>query len=153
MGNLDYKLSYKRNLPHIQPKGATFFVTFRLKDSIPQSVLREWQNENEAAEIELQKINDGQLRQAERYKEQRRQYGRMDNYLNLAKNGPTWLSHPEIAKLVVDALHYRDGSVFRLDAFCLMANHGHIVIEPFEKEDEYHSLASIMPLFQTVYGR
>ena len=35
MPNLDYKLHYRRNLPHLQPPGATLFVTFRLAGSIP----------------------------------------------------------------------------------------------------------------------
>src|SRR6266571_4359632 len=30
MGSFDYKPSYRRNLPHIQPAGATFFLTLRL---------------------------------------------------------------------------------------------------------------------------
>ena len=30
---------YRRNLPHIQPIGGIFFVTFRLFDSIPRTKL------------------------------------------------------------------------------------------------------------------
>lgn len=33
---------YVRNLPHWRQAGATYFVTFRQDDSIPQSVLAEW---------------------------------------------------------------------------------------------------------------
>ncbi|HEY8205051.1 MAG TPA: hypothetical protein VIF81_10025 [Pyrinomonadaceae bacterium] len=36
---LGYKSFYRRNLPHIQPVGATLFVTFRLAGSLPQQVL------------------------------------------------------------------------------------------------------------------
>jgi|GEM_PF-2143778 len=35
-----FKESYKRNLPHIQPLAYSFFVTFRLKDSIPRAQLK-----------------------------------------------------------------------------------------------------------------
>ena len=35
-------------LPHWQQKGATYFVTFRLADSIPSAVLGQWQDEREA---------------------------------------------------------------------------------------------------------
>ena len=38
MGNLDYKPDYRRNLPHIQPPSATFFVTFRLAGSLPSKL-------------------------------------------------------------------------------------------------------------------
>ena len=30
---------YRRNMPHIQPGGATFFVTFRLASSLPKEVV------------------------------------------------------------------------------------------------------------------
>ncbi len=33
---------YVRHLPHWRQPGATYFVTFRQDDSIPQSVLAEW---------------------------------------------------------------------------------------------------------------
>ena len=33
---------YRRNLPHWRPDGCTYFVTFRLKDSIPQSLVKAW---------------------------------------------------------------------------------------------------------------
>lgn len=32
---------YKQDLPHMRQDGATYFVTFRLNDSLPQSKLRE----------------------------------------------------------------------------------------------------------------
>src|SRR2546425_5551286 len=47
MGSFDYKLSYRRNL-HIQPEGATFFLTFRLAGSLPQSIVDQWKQERDA---------------------------------------------------------------------------------------------------------
>ena len=38
---------YVRNLPHWRQPGATYFVTFRQDDSIPQGVLAEWQDVRE----------------------------------------------------------------------------------------------------------
>lgn len=38
MNRLEYKINYRRNLPHVQPPGATLFVTFRLAGSIPTAV-------------------------------------------------------------------------------------------------------------------
>jgi hypothetical protein len=35
------KTHFQNRLPHIAPVGAIFFVTFRLEDSIPQSILRD----------------------------------------------------------------------------------------------------------------
>lgn len=36
---------YRRSLPHWRQDGATYFVTFRLQDSIPASKILEWQNQ------------------------------------------------------------------------------------------------------------
>src|SRR5437870_2919396 len=38
---------YRLNLPHWRQPGVTYFLTTRLADSIPQTKLREWQNERE----------------------------------------------------------------------------------------------------------
>jgi putative transposase len=38
----------ENRLPHWQQKSATYFVTFRLADSIPSPVLGQWQDEREA---------------------------------------------------------------------------------------------------------
>jgi hypothetical protein len=45
MGHFDYKTSYRRNLPHLQPRGVTIFVTFRLAGSLPASLIDQWQEE------------------------------------------------------------------------------------------------------------
>jgi hypothetical protein len=42
MGAFDYKPSYRRNLPHVQPAGATFFLTCRLAGSLPISLIEQW---------------------------------------------------------------------------------------------------------------
>ncbi len=38
---------YRRNLPHLRLEDATYFVTFRLADSIPESVAHQWQLEHD----------------------------------------------------------------------------------------------------------
>lgn len=43
--NFDSITSYERNLPHWRQDGAVYFVTFRLKDSIPKSVLEAWEHD------------------------------------------------------------------------------------------------------------
>jgi len=53
MSNLAPELVYRRNLPHIQPPGGTFFVTFRLAGSIPADVLAALHEESERIVAEL----------------------------------------------------------------------------------------------------
>ena len=47
MSHFQYQRAYRRNLPHIQPPGATFFMTFRLAGSLPQTVVRQWNRERQ----------------------------------------------------------------------------------------------------------
>lgn len=41
------KMIYQGDLPHIQPPGATLFITFRLAGSLPKSFLNEISDEFE----------------------------------------------------------------------------------------------------------
>lgn len=61
------------------------------------------------------------------------------------RQGPRWLTELRVAGLVADSLHHRDGRVYRLDAFCIMPNHVHLVCTPLETEaGAYHSLTAIL---------
>ena len=143
MTNLDYRPEYRRNLPHLQPEGAKFFITFRLKDSIPISVLEQWSKEKEGLYLELNHL-EGSDRQDEFYKAQKKQFGQLDRYLDKAESGPTWLKNPEVAQILWDSLHHRDGKIYQLDVFTIMSNHVHFVFEPFKNENgEYHALQGI----------
>jgi hypothetical protein len=43
MSRFAYRESYRRNLP--PPPGASFFVTFRLAGSLPNSLIQQWNRE------------------------------------------------------------------------------------------------------------
>jgi REP-associated tyrosine transposase len=161
MSHFQYQRTYRRNLPHIQPPGATFFVTFRLAGSLPQSVIRQWNQEREWL-AHLAQRNATFYDQVKREFE-RAWFTKFELILDGATVGPVWLSDKRVASSVADSLHYRDGKVYRLDAFTIMSNHVHTVIKPlprgqseivhspFERVKapqaeniEYHSLATIM---------
>jgi putative transposase len=142
MTNLEYKPIYRRNLPHLQPFGATFFVTFRLAGSIPKPVLERWVADKRR---ELAKGS----KEESRLTTSRRRFRELENWLHKANTGPLWLKDDHIAQIICESLRYRDGKVYRLDAYCVMPNHTHIVFAPLpskvEKSNiEYHSLASIL---------
>jgi hypothetical protein len=44
---------YRRHLPHWQPREAVFFVTFRLKNSLPDEVIKALREEREREKIFL----------------------------------------------------------------------------------------------------
>lgn len=52
------KTFYRQRLPHIQPKGAAFFVTFRLFGSIPHGRLKELKDDYHSKVNEAKSIKD-----------------------------------------------------------------------------------------------
>ena len=49
---------YRRKLPHIQPQGATFFVTFRLAGSLPDAVIELLKAEHETERLAATTISE-----------------------------------------------------------------------------------------------
>jgi REP element-mobilizing transposase RayT len=147
MGIYDYKYSYRRNLPHVQPAGATFFVTFRLAGSLPQAVV-EQHNRERSWLTHLEESNPEHFARVKADFE-RSWFAKFESILDGEDFGPLWLKDERIAGQVADSLRYRDGKVYRLDAFTIMANHSHVVFKPLpinsdREQVEYNSLASIM---------
>jgi len=150
MGPFDYKYSYRRNLPHIQPAGATFFITFRLAGSLPQSLIDQWQDERRWL-ARLEQTNPDHYTNV-RSDLERKWFAKFESVLDGAREGPLWLKDERIADLLADSFHHRDGEIYRLDAFSIMPNHSHVVFKPLplneiadtDTEDVYHSLSAIM---------
>ena len=140
MSHFDYKPFYQRNLPHIQPPGGTFFVTFHLAGSLPQRILEQWKVEkshflklqNDSSFVASKRVTFGQKREHREWK--RQWFQKFEKTLDNAQNGPLWLKDERVAKEVAESLRYRDGKVYRLDAYCIMANHVHIVFAPLPIE-------------------
>lgn len=142
---LDYRLFYSRNLPHYQPANTALFVTFRLAGSIPVSTLRQLHEEFSSLLATAQGLSSQRERNERIYLEQKRTFGRLDALLDAGETGPHWLREPAIAQLVADALHYRHDKVYRLDTFCLMPNHVHVVYTPLQKSDGvWQAMSAIM---------
>ncbi len=145
MNNLEYQVFYRRHLPHIQPPGATLFVTFRLADSIPLYIQQQLRAESQRVEKTLGLIQDTRERARQAVLAKRRAFGHWDNALDTVQTGPKYLSDRRIASLVRDSIQQRTSSCYALDAFCIMPNHVHMVFTPQEKEDgTYHAMSSIM---------
>jgi len=157
MSHFDYQSSYRRNLPHVQPPGAIFFVTFRLAGSLPQSVVAEWKKRRQWL-AQLAQTNPSHYARCKQNFE-RYWFTKFESILDGGTCGPLWLSDERVADQIAKSLHYRDGKVYRLDSFSIMANHVHVVLKPLQLSENvglrnrknlqscgvpYHSLASIM---------
>lgn len=136
MSNLHFREYYRRRLPHIQIAGSTYFVTFRLKDSLPKDVLEKLAEET--ARIK-------ELPKDETDLGYRRRFRKFDDYLDRVLCEETFLKNEQVADLVAESIHYRDGKVYDLVAFCIMPNHVHLVFMPLEKaEGVFYSLTEIL---------
>jgi len=110
----------ENRLPHWQQEGATYFVTFRLADSIPSHLLGQWQDERQAwlrlypepwtSEIELDY--------------HRRFSGAIERWLD-AGHGSCLLRGPDCAQIVADTLRHFEGQRVAMISFVVMPNHVH----------------------------
>jgi len=122
------KIYHKNFLPHIRPIGATFFITIRLKDALPQNIVRELKAEFEEKKAELiEKYPDDY--EQELYYESKRHFGRYDYQLDDKRYGECYLKQPEVANVVVEELQKLDGKYYELQSYCIMPNHIHILID------------------------
>jgi putative transposase len=60
-------------------------------------------------------------------------FAKYDDYLDQAPYGNIYLKNEQIAVMVAESIHFRDGKVYDLIAYCIMLNHVHLVCTPLEK--------------------
>ena len=117
-------------LPHVKREGTSYFVTFRLADSLPKKVLLEF--EHEKAE-RLRRLNDFAKRGEtinDSEEEIARDFGRkMERYLDQSA-GACYLRRADIADLVADAMRHFHESRYLLHEWVVMPNHAHAIIWP-----------------------
>ena len=145
MNNLDYREFYRRSLPHIQPRGATFLVNFRLAGSLPAEVVERLRIEANQLEKNIQTIKDHKEKLLLRNEGQHILFIKWDEALHKSQTGPFWLGDERIADIVANSILYHDNNWFDLLAYCIMPNHAHLVLAPFESSDTTdYSLTKIM---------
>jgi putative transposase len=136
MSRLDYQLYYERNMPHVQPPGATLFLTSRLAGSLPHPVVLRLQDEARQRDEAIAKITDGKERDRLLDLAQRQIFAHWDAALDRATEGPFWLHQTKVAQLIASSMHYHDGKQYTLLAYCIMPNHLHWVCTPLIGQDE-----------------
>lgn len=121
------KSFYRRHLPHYQPIEATFHVVARLAGSLPTQVVEQLREEREQLERGSESIRNTTELQQKRRGIREKYFERFEDLLNGTSSGPSWLRQPEIATIVQSALHYYDRLKYDLLAYCVMANHVHVI--------------------------
>jgi REP element-mobilizing transposase RayT len=116
---------HRGKLPHWRQDGATYFVTFHLADSLPQTKL-EWLRHEKALWLRLnpQPHTDSQQRE---YREHFAET--VDRWLD-AGYGRCILAQPECKAIMESSLMHFNGVRYELGEFIVMPNHVHAVVAP-----------------------
>jgi carbamoylphosphate synthase large subunit/REP element-mobilizing transposase RayT len=115
---------YRRNLPHWTQEDATYLVTFRLADAVPQSILRRWKEEIET----WRKFHPEPWDAATKYEYQKRFQDDREQWLDRG-HGECVLKKPSMAAIVADTLRHFDRDRYVLDVFVVMPNHVHVLVQ------------------------
>jgi REP element-mobilizing transposase RayT len=116
---------YMRHLPHWRQKGATYFVTFRQADSLPQEKLQDLKEIRQAWEKQHPPPrNEEQLRSLA-YETMRLAENWLDQGI-----GSCRLRGEHPSQHVSDALHRFDGLRYELGSYVIMPNHVHAIVRP-----------------------
>ncbi|HTW57214.1 MAG TPA: transposase [Terriglobales bacterium] len=117
------------HLPHWEKDAATYFITFRLADSLPKSVLDRIESERQAIVGTANQMHRA-LSPDERKKLQRLSSPIIEQYLDSGA-GACPLQNPLVAEEVALTLCHFHGKRYRLIARCVMPNHVHVVVKLF----------------------
>ncbi len=120
----------RRNLPHWQQTGKTYFVTFRLADSIPMTKLSQLEDERQA----WLKWNPEPWTAEQRQTYYERFSAKIEEWLD-AGSGSCVFKDERAAKVVAEALVRFDGERYDLGAWVVMPNHVHVVVTPRDGHD------------------
>ena len=132
---------YSRNLPHLRLEGATYFVTFRQADSIPECVMRKWVEERERWQMKrgiVPGLMDADpIRWKEVYfsipVEERREFVREQQrrfFVELDRcHGSCVLEKAH--SVVSGALDFFHGKRVWTGDYVVMPNHVHVLVQPF----------------------
>jgi REP element-mobilizing transposase RayT len=144
MSRPENQVFYERHLPHYQLNSASIFITFRLVGSLPISILNYLAEVKRQNELLVENISDPFARKEAITKSNKILFGKWDGELDLSKGESKWLFDRNVAEVVWNSIHYRDGKEYILDACCIMPNHVHMVINPLKTGEGYQSLSEIM---------
>ncbi len=128
---------YRRNLPHILPLGATFFVTFRLYGSLPKVFIDQlkFKKDEALANLAFCKNLSPEDQRLQKLKIEKQYWQAFNDALDTIKEGPHHIKIPELAQIVVDRMKSYDDKYYQLCAYVIMSNHVHALLD-FSKQLE-----------------
>lgn len=110
----------RNNLPHWQQPGATYFITFRMADSLPTGMLRELESER----LRWQQTHPPPLSPDLEAEYHRLFSARVDQWLDNG-HGSCVLRQPELRAAIVESLTHFDQQRYEMLSYVIMPNHVH----------------------------
>lgn len=122
-------------LPHWEAELATYFVTFRLADSLPQKLIADIRRERALLQRAIFVAPASRRRFSPLPPDQTR-LRKLNALLRKAEScldqglGHCYMRDPRIAAIVARAIQYFDAQRYQLLAWCVMPNHVHTLFAP-----------------------
>lgn len=122
---------HRRNLPHYYRPNSTYFITFRVKGSIPQKQLQILKKKYEQLRVR-QIDNDASINDNYFY-----EYDSALHQFELTK----YFHNKKFSLILNNELHKYDGKDYKLLSYSIMPNHVHLI---FHLLDNARSISKIM---------
>ena len=143
----DFILATRGDLPHWTQFRKIVFVTFRLADSVPLSVIRQYEEEHTAwrkehpypSNKELEEWHSRRMRALERYAD--------------SGCGSCLLQSPHCRSIVCDSLLFRDGRQYTIHSFVVMPNHVHLLMELYDSHTLQSTVTALKRYTATAINR
>ena len=153
---------YHRNLPHWRQDGCSYFVTFRLADSIPRSVIEGWEEERRTwfhawgldGDLPAEDFQSRYLAIPEKYRISYERERMAKPLRELDKcHGSCILRNTQYAQPLASAMRHFDGIRLQCGDFAIMPNHVHWVIMPLPGFELEKLLQGIKSYVSTLLGK
>jgi putative transposase len=116
-------------LPHWRQWGASYFITSRLADSMPVPLRKEWRARRDAW-LASHGVSTPEALPEKLRHEFHREFTAAFHALLDAGHGECVLARPECAELIIARLVAGHTRAYQLDAWVIMPNHLHALVEP-----------------------
>ncbi len=116
-----YTLKYtRRNLPHWLVADHSYFVTLRLKGTLPKPVVEEFRTQRKA-------LQRSDVDEAQAFDLAHRQFATIEHILDSVSD-VQWLGNQDVASLVWNSLNWLRGRGWMIYAGVIMSNHVHLLM-------------------------
>ncbi len=135
IGQENLKYSYRsQNLPHLYDIIQPIFITYRLKFTLPKSILHELSIKKNEWQKVYQTLSEHEKKNQQNIKDYTF-FCSFDELISKSQEVPQLLHRSDITDIIANAFRYFDNQHYELLSYCIMPNHVHVLILPIIKPD------------------